>query len=776
MWSVFYALVFNPVELLIELSYVFAHKFISNEGITIICTSIMVQVLATILYRNLKRYVQAKKKGWIRLGKYSNVLSFFLPIIMQIPAFVAAYHYYLGLNEIKEKSFYFIEDLAMPANFIPAGVIMFWISSVVFFMLFNLFARYICKQNKGDLKKDKKASEYEGLLAKLFTWEALLLSILIGAIIPLTVVSSSASEFVNTEHGPVYLILINLATAVGIFFLWLGLFFVVLPSKARQIIVLIITAYCGVAYVDAFYFGNGFGTMSALFEYDTGMAYSSKLKLINLIIILVVAMICAFVAWKWTDVLYRIIQLVLVCAILGTLYLGWSTVSQVNSFNKRIEMTRADKDEAIYHLSSNGKNVIVIMLDRAIGAFIPYIFEEKPEIAKMYDGFTYYGNTISFNMRTNYCTPALFGGYEYTPYNSNKRDNVSLKDKQNEALLIMPRLFSDEGYEVTVTDPPYAGNYLNNNDLSIYDSYDNIHAYNVRGTYTSDYSGVFAEPYQKKQESSAFYYSIMRTAPAFIQGVIYNEGSYLSKKSVGVNLAFLEEYSSLTRLKDMTKISEKTADNCLMIYNGATHDIAALSVPDYTPKEGARDRIETLKKYYSTEAFSDLNGTINLDDITQIAHYQSNLASLRAIGEWFDYLREEGCWDNTRIVIVADHGYRCHNFDSMIHEDGLDVEAFNPLLMVKDFGDHGLNTSDEFMTIADVPTITMRGIVNNPVNPYTGNPISSEAKKEPQMVTTSDNYSTMVNNGNTFDSSDGVWYRVTPGDFRDPKNWERVDD
>ena len=106
------------------------------------------------------------------------------------------------------------------------------------------------------------------------------------------------------------------------------------------------------------------------------------------------------------------------------------------------------------------------MLDRAMGAYIPYIFNEKPELKEQFSGFTYYSNAVSFGMSTNIAIPALLGGYEYTPWELNKRDSETLVSKHNEALKVMPVLFDQNGYEVTVFDPTYA-NYQVIPDLSI---------------------------------------------------------------------------------------------------------------------------------------------------------------------------------------------------------------------------------------------------------------------------------------------------------------------
>jgi len=766
--SFLYALLVRPIELLIELSYVSIHKAFSNEAISIVCSSIIIQTLMFIIYGGIIRFWKQNEKSILRK---LELIIYLIIILIQIPVLIASRHYYIGLGDVNGS--FIIGDNWIHGS--TARIILFWGIGVVWILLcclaMYLISRYPIKERSSGLKN--KAKNLQVMLPNLYLWEAGFLVLFVGAIIPFVVVSSSPTEFITVNHGPIHMILMNTALLAGVFFIWFAMFFFLSSSKTRFVVILLLTSSIGIAYVNSFYFGNGFGTMTPLFEYDHGIAYSSITVAINLVVIIIVACACIVVVLNWPDVLLRIVQILVACAFCACIYFGWSVTSQVNDLRKSDGISMTSTDEDIYHFSKKGKNVVVILMDRAIGSFIPYIFDEKPDIAKMYEGFTYYSNTISFAEHTNFCTPALFGGYEYTPFESNKRDNVSLKDKHNEALLLMPRLFSENGYNVMVTDPPYAGNYELNNDLSMYSSVDNVSAYNLKGTYIDEYNGVFAEPYEEKQESSAFYYSIMRTAPVFLQSVIYNEGNYLSLKSVGVNMTFLEEYSTLTKLPDITDISEGDENNCLMVYNCATHDVSAFTVPDYSLEAGAREQLNTLKEYYKNEAFSGLNGEINLDSILQIAHYQSNLASLKALGEWFDYLRKNGCYDNTRIVLVADHGFALNNFDDMIFENGMDVESYNPLLMVKDFNEDSYVVSNEFMTIADVPTITLDGLIDNPVNPFTGAPINSNAKMEPQMVTTSHNYSTIKNNGNTFDTDDGEWYRVTPGDFKDSSNWEK---
>jgi hypothetical protein len=108
------------------------------------------------------------------------------------------------------------------------------------------------------------------------------------------------------------------------------------------------------------------------------------------------------------------------------------------------------------------------------------------------------------------------------------------------------------------------------------------------------------------------------------------------------------------------------------------------------------------------------------------------LSAMKAIGRWIDFLKKEGVYDNTKIIIVSDHG---NSFDTELFEH-TGMEGYNPLLMIKPFKARGpLALSDEFMTNADVPAIAVDGAIDNPVNPYLGTPVAEpENGKVPQTV------------------------------------------
>ena len=138
--------------------------------------------------------------------------------------------------------------------------------------------------------------------------------------------------------------------------------------------------------------------------------------------------------------------------------------------------------------------------------------------------------------------------------------------------------------------------------------------------------------------------------------------------------------------------------------------------------------------------------------------------------KWFDYLKSIGVYDNTRIIIVADHGYSLGQFENLVMNEELDVQGYNPLMLVKDFNSSSFRVSEEFMTNADMPSIALEGIVEDPVNPFTNNPINQSNKSGELLIYCSGETSIYINNGTRFVDPDGFWLTVHDNIFVED-NW-----
>lgn len=613
----------------------------------------------------------------------------------------------------------------------------------------------------------------------VFLSGGMFLSILTGVVIPSSVIKASPQEFVGSTgfFHPAWFIVSSFCTAFGIFVIWMGVFYWLASPSAKAVFDRAMWVLAGTGLVNYMFFNRHFGNLSARLKYEDKLEYTSTEQLLNLAVILVAAILLFIIAGYLGKRTGEIL-------LIGTVALGIMSFLNISYINSSVEIVKDQSESNAempeFNLSKKGKNVIVLMLDRALGEQIPYLFDEKPDLKEQFSGFTYYSNTISFGMCTNLGAPALLGGYEYTPVEMNRRADESLVSKHNEALKVMPVLFTQNGYEVTVCNPVYA-NYQFIPDLTIYDDYPEIDSY-ITGDKFLTYQGE--KTFVVDNKRNFFCYSLLKSMPLCMQKTIYNNGKYnqpaeaanevvYSEQTMysldtaeGIGQSFMENYSVLENLSDISNITDQDINTYLFMVNDITHTPMLLQKPEYEPSE----KVDNTE-YEVSQSQKVLNGhTYQLGNYTQVGHYHANMAAMIQLGKWFDFMRREGVYDNTRIILVSDHGHDLWSLDELILDDGVCLSHFYPLLMVKDFGSKEFVTSDAFMTNADVPMLATDGIIDHPVNPFTGKILNADEKaSHPQYIINSDVWNISENNGNTFLPAD--WYSVHD-DIWDKDNWK----
>jgi len=615
---------------------------------------------------------------------------------------------------------------------------------------------------------------------KLFLLGSVFLTVLVGILIPSTFIAASPQEYVDVTyfHNPLNYLVMSAAMSIGFFMVWMRVFYWLSGARAKCFFDKLVWVLAILALVNYMFFGTELGVISAELKYEnTELSFRAGEALINLALMALGAVVLSLAAVKWRKLPARL--LALACAALVCM-------SAINAYNIKRSVDRvvagegAGSEELSIPLSRSGKNVVVIMLDRAMGQVVPYLVNEKPELKEQFDGFTYYSNVVSHGGFTNFGTPGLFGGYEYTPVEMNKRADEALVDKHNEALLVMPRIFLDEGYDVTVFDPVYA-NYQWIPDLGIFDEYPEIKAHIAQGRFLDN--DRHKQTVIDNNYRNFFCFALMKCLPVILQDTVYSNGTYnqvdrvgniqliqvqqSASVSKGYTTSFMNGYTLLQHLPEISKISDAAENTFIAMTNDITHQPILLSEPDYVPV------MEVDNREYDAEnkARFVLNGLeYEADGIQQMAHYHVNMASFIELGNWFDYLRDEGVYDNTRIILAADHGYGERTMEHFMMDGGkINTARFFPLLMVKDFDSHGFETSHEFMTNADVPTLATEGIIDSPVNPFTGKPINSDEKTaHEQYVSLSLDWKVYENNAGTFSAS--RWASVSE-DIWDEDNW-----
>lgn len=614
---------------------------------------------------------------------------------------------------------------------------------------------------------------------------AAVLTLLIGVTIPAALVNTSPEEFIHMDSAftPNTYVLNTALMAAGFFLVWMGVFYVLATPQCKRVMEYVMAAVAAVAVVDYMVFGKHYGNLSDQLVFDEAIRNTIGSILINLVAIAAVAAVVYFI-WKKKPDIIRLVSIAAVIAMIAT-----STMNIVQSqkviTEKMEQLAPAASPEnentaPVFKLSKTGKNVVVIMMDRAISSYLPYIFHEKPELKKQFAGFTYYPNTLSYGGFTNFGLPSVFGGYEYTPLEMNKRDQESLEKKHNESLKVMPVLFQNNGFQVTVNDPTYAG-YDWIPDLSIFDEYPDMQVQITMGRYNK----VVIDPANVLKQRF-FLYSLFKTAPTFINRQLYDKGNYLTAGkeeemqgqvcknkliATGRSGPFDKSYSVLKKLPELTQIVDDPQNTYHSMCNDTTHSPAILQMPNYVPQ----NHVDNTRFDKATPVRTNDKGeTIVMKKTFQLQHYHCNVASYLQLGNWLDYLRKNDVYDNTRIIIVSDHGRGLGQIEKLKMPTG-DIALYNPLLMVKDFNSHAFKTDDTFMTNADVPMLATAGLIQNPVNPFTGKPlIASDKTADKHYVIASDKWEINKNNGNRY--LEDSWYEMKGSNVWDKNSWKPIEE
>jgi len=600
---------------------------------------------------------------------------------------------------------------------------------------------------------------------RLFVLSFVILCLLAGFIIPSFVISSSPQEFsyIESTASPFVFLTNTFFQSLGFFLFWPLCIYFLFDNKVKTTLTILSLFFCYGALINTFIFPGYYGEFTGMLNFvnDGTIKPPAGQALINLFSLAVVCAVIIFLLIKNKVKFFIPVSFILIITFIVSSLINIVTIGR--EFNRLTAIRTARGDEQIssispiFHLSKDGKNVIFIMLDRGVNFFVPEIFSESPELYEQYSGFIYYPNTLSFNSHTIIGAPPLFGGYEYTPISINSRADEPLVKKHNESLLLMPVIFSNNNFNVTVTDPSWA-NYSWLPDTRIYAGYPKIKVENTLKTYLSlwlsrhNFSGLQLKNQILKR--NFIWFSFFKMSPLALRLPFYNNGKWWNTNSVTNDLyLILNNYAVLDLLPDLTD-ANSPENTFIFMVNELTHEPYYLQAPDYIPVPAVTDRGKS--KY------------------ADIVNYPANAAALKRLGTWLDYMKKNGVYDNTRIIIAADHGADI-NSGIFPHSKNIPFnrEFYNPILLIKDFNDNfRLKTDYTFMTNADVPTLAFKDIIKNPKNPFTGNPVSNEEKQGNLFITTSKKWMPHEHNANTFKIDPNEWYTVHT-DIFNADNWQK---
>ncbi|WP_298533301.1 membrane protein insertase YidC [uncultured Treponema sp.] len=546
------------------------------------------------------------------------------------------------------------------------------------------------------------------------------LTLLAGLVLPANSISTSPIEFsfLGNTDSPLSYIVNSIFTFSGFFIFWPVAIYKMFGEKLKKLLPFVFFNIFIIALLNVFLFKYNYGNINIAFELErTGVLRNFKIffTIIPLIVFLLMFLLSYLLVDKKSILHILAFSLCLAEVSYGlhkTLYIKKAYKDYISLDNRKKEADRT-KILPIYKLSKTDKNVVVLFIDRAINSYFPKIMEQFPELVNSFSGFIYYPNTVSYSTNTFQAYPAMTGGYEYTLENL-KRDKRLLRDKFAEASLVQPKLFSDAGWNVTMSDIVKPDSYAD--DIGTYKCLSSKNYVKANSIYNEFYSkkhgivsGVSSKDADKICKREIINFSVLQMLYPPVRITFYNNMTNHAGTSIG---DFINNASTLDLLCELTDFSSEKP-SYIFIENELTHSPTELDDSFLLP--GNKSSTNHLS-YYPNDVYDQ-------------RHYDVNVCTYKLISNWISFLKENNVYDNTRIIIVSDHGrdlnVPCFNDDSLKKEKAY----FHPVLLFKDFNSNKeLAQDNSFMTNADTLFLAKQNLGLSDKNPFTGKSFEQDKK------------------------------------------------
>lgn len=538
---------------------------------------------------------------------------------------------------------------------------------------------------------------------------------------PLTVFSSSAGEF-NLTIGELTgkLFLLFLVSSVS-----LSLGYLLLPRWSKSFVARSLSFVAVIGWVYTYLVPGDFGYLDGLILSDFSVP-SRIIRFCELLGVMFLFIIYLPLSGKFMK------QLMLLVLVLNLMSFG-QTLFNVSSadFSSRAESEESAVSESSLFSFSRDSNVVVIMLDMFCGGVMPDLIGNNSELVTSFDGFSWYKNTLTNSVNTFGSMPALLGGHRYCADIMNQRDKP-LWEQLTDAYSFWGSAPELRDYSVAMTglaylkDPAALHNIEYVSRAEVYDYWCNT----TDGAATSRLSRSCKSPVANSSLPYTFAaIGLFKFSPFCFKRKIYDNASWLHTNSSGI--VFRHTLSNLATLKVLPLISDTDSPqkSIKIIASELTHFPWTIDDSGNVTKQFVEE----------TEVEIPFDG-FKKRCYNPVLPYNTSRKALLLLAEWFNWLKENGIYDNTKIIIVSDHGYSGPNpmipeWTDIFTKDGVYLDGtarVHPLLLVKDFNERGdLKTSDIFMSNADVPALIasavggIEGIAADPIK----NPVADRELK-----------------------------------------------
>ena len=276
---------------------------------------------------------------------------------------------------------------------------------------------------------------------------------------------------------------------------------------------------------------------------------------------------------------------------------------------------------------SKDDNFIIFMLDAVDSKYFDKALKNNKDMAKILNDFTYYPDTMSMYPFTQESVPQILSGHVY----ENESQYVDYVVKSMKDSTLLNELYS-KNYEVNVYET----------ELFFYDK-DALKIDNIINSAGGN-NNLNKKEYIKEQ----IRYDLFRYLPFF-----------------------LKKYS---KIEYLNFVDTRSINENMPMFSDDT-----ISFLDYFEnKEIENSEKKNFKFIHLTGAHVPNNFNKNLEMSASFTYYDEVEGCLTIINRYLNYLKEKNVYDNSKIIIMADHGYAMRSNGSGTFEG-----RQNPMFLVK---------------------------------------------------------------------------------------------
>ncbi len=302
---------------------------------------------------------------------------------------------------------------------------------------------------------------------------------------------------------------------------------------------------------------------------------------------------------------------------------------------------------------SKNKNIVIFVLDTFEQRYLDEIFLEAPEMMDLFDGFTSYSNTTCAYPTTKGAMPFILTGQYY-------------KNEQPY------REYIKEAYQNT-----YYYNELKESGFDI-------------GLYTDD---QFVSAEAKKiflanaEDGGIQVKSPIELEKAMLQFISFRYFPHIAKKYVWFSSGIFDELKN-----------QKKDGNAPYIAYDNNRSFYLELVKNQLSFLSDNSNAYRLIHLWGTHAPATLNSDITVSEDKDATYISQGKACLNIISEYLEQLKRMNIYDQTMVIVTADHGSSWGTF---------------PIFMIKGFGEHGIFQISE----SPISHSDLIPIVSNSINP-----------------------------------------------------------